>query len=199
MHSPPLREIRAVYTEQTIRVYQAYADPIADAALERGTFCGPFKMTRMTWIKPSFLWMMYRCGWAEKEGQTRVLAVDISRRGFEWALSHACLSHFDSTRHNDEAEWKRAMQESPVRVQWDPERDLSFAPLDYRSLQVGLSGEAVEQYVKDWISHIEDVTPLARQIYQEVLGGRYQAASELLPPERPYLLPSDIAAKIGML
>ena len=48
--------IRAVYGEHTIRVYQAYSDPIADAALAHGTFVSPsFKMERMTWIKPSFL------------------------------------------------------------------------------------------------------------------------------------------------
>jgi len=50
----------------------------------------------MTWIKPSFLWMMYRCGWGLKdENQKRVLAIDIDRAGFERALSMACLSHFD--------------------------------------------------------------------------------------------------------
>jgi hypothetical protein len=38
----------------------------------------------MTWIKPSFLWMMYRCGWATKPGQERVLAIQITREGFEW-------------------------------------------------------------------------------------------------------------------
>ena len=43
----------------------------------------------MTWIKPSFLWMMYRCGWGLKEGQETVLAVEITREGFEWAL-RAC-------------------------------------------------------------------------------------------------------------
>ena len=87
--------IRAVYGEHTIRVYQAYSDPIADAALAHGTFVSPsFKMERMTWIKPSFLWMMYRAGWGLKdEGQKRILAIDISREGFEWALRHACLSH----------------------------------------------------------------------------------------------------------
>jgi Domain of unknown function (DUF4291) len=59
-----------------------------------GRFVPPFKRDRMTWIKPSFLWMMYRCDWATKPGQERVLAVKITRAGFEWALAHACLSHF---------------------------------------------------------------------------------------------------------
>ena len=49
----------------------------------------------MTWIKPSFLWMMHRSGWATKPGQERVLAIEITRAGFEWALSHAALSHYD--------------------------------------------------------------------------------------------------------
>jgi hypothetical protein len=57
----PTRQIRAQYDDSVIRVYQAYSDAIADVALERQTFVSPpFKMERMTWIKPSFLWMMYR-------------------------------------------------------------------------------------------------------------------------------------------
>ena len=51
-------------------------------------------MERMTWIKPSFLWMMYRCGYARKEGQERVLAVRITREGFDWAVAHAVDSKF---------------------------------------------------------------------------------------------------------
>src|SRR5450830_1440408 len=82
----PPQQIRAVYDATTIRVYQAYSDVIADAALTQGTFISPpFKMERMTWIKPSFLWMMYRAGWGLKDaGQSRILAIDISREGFEW-------------------------------------------------------------------------------------------------------------------
>jgi hypothetical protein len=86
--------IRAFYTEQSIRVYQAYNDAIAYAALQQ-TFVQPFKIERTTWIKPSFLWMMYRSGWATKENQQRVLAIGITNEGFLWALSHSCLSHFN--------------------------------------------------------------------------------------------------------
>lgn len=72
----PLRQIRALYDADTLRVYQAYSESIADAALAHGTFVSPpFKMERMTWIKPSFLWMMYRAGWGYKDpGQARILA-----------------------------------------------------------------------------------------------------------------------------
>jgi hypothetical protein len=77
------RQIRAVYTDRTITLYQAFPSAIADAALASGTFVAPFSHSRATWIKPSFLWMAYRCGWAAKEGQERVLAIEILREGFE--------------------------------------------------------------------------------------------------------------------
>ena len=64
-----------------LTVYQAYPPEIADAAVAAGRFVPPFKRERMTWIKPSFRWMMYRCGWATKPGQERVLAVRDHPRG----------------------------------------------------------------------------------------------------------------------
>lgn len=48
-----------------------------------------FSFSRMSWIKTNFLWMMYRCGWASKHGQERVLAVRILRKGFDEILSKA--------------------------------------------------------------------------------------------------------------
>ncbi|WP_326557094.1 DUF4291 domain-containing protein [Micromonospora sp. NBC_01796] len=189
----PARQVRALYTAETITVYQAYRAEIAEAALAAGRFVGPFKRERMTWIKPSFLWMMYRCGWAEKPGQERVLAIEITRAGFEWALAHACLSHFDRTEHTDRAEWSRQLKTSPVRVQWDPERSLRLQPLPYRSLQVGLSGEAVHHYVDDWTVTITDKTPVVREIRSLLRAGDERRATELLPDERPYPLDETAA------
>ncbi|WP_425365083.1 DUF4291 family protein [Eubacterium ruminantium] len=39
---------------------------IANEAVAKGAFGSHFSMNRMSWIKPSFLWMMYRCGWCGK-------------------------------------------------------------------------------------------------------------------------------------
>lgn len=41
-------EIRAVYSQKIIRVYQAYPHDIADEAVRLGTFGQRFKMDRMT-------------------------------------------------------------------------------------------------------------------------------------------------------
>lgn len=146
----------------------------------------------MTWIKPSFLWMMYRCGWATKPGQERVLAVRITRSGFEDALRQSCLSHFDAALHPDRETWQRRLASSPVRIQWDPERNTSLEPLPWRSLQVGLGAAVVPAYVERWTVAIEDVTPRVRQLRD--LEPRYRTD---LPVERPYPLPAEILALVG--
>ncbi len=194
--STPTRQVRAQFTAETITVYQAYSSAIASPAIEAGTFVAPFSRDRMTWIKPSFLWMMYRSGWATKPGQERVLAVEISRAGFEWAIEHACLSHFVPDLHGDRGTWKERVRSSPVRVQWDPERSVNLVPLPHRSLQVGLSGTAVHHYVDDWIAGISDITPMVRSAHLAVLAGD-PAAGELLPVETPYPLPPGLGDAIG--
>ncbi|WP_229891060.1 DUF4291 domain-containing protein [Streptomyces mashuensis] len=184
----PTHRIRAVHTAGTVTVYQAYAPAIGRPAAAEGRFPAAWKRDRMTWIKPSFLWMMYRCGWATKQDQETVLAVEITRDGFEWALRHACLSHYDRQLHADAAAWKRQLREAPARVQWDPERDLHLQPLPYRSLQLGLAGDAARRYADEWTVAIRDVTPLAHRIHDLVRADDLTAARELLPREEPYPL-----------
>lgn len=182
----PARQIRAVFDARTIRVYQAYSDAIADAALAHGTFVSPpFKVERTTWIKPSFLWMMYRAGWGMKDaGQARILAIDISREGFEWALAHSCPSHPGDSMGPDA--WRRMKEDTPVRIQWDPERDLLLEAQPYRSIQIGLSKQAVDLYVNEWVERITDVTPLAHRLHALVAQEDVRAAQALLPVEQPY-------------
>ncbi len=186
-----------MYNDTTIRVYQAYGDAIADAALENGTFVAPsFQFARMTWIKPSFLWMMYRSGWGMKEsGQSRILAIDISREGFNWALEHSFLSH-QSRKFVNREEWLKNKNKTPVRIQWDPERNLNLQPLEYRSIQIGLSKLAVDLYVNEWIQSITEITMLARQIYCLIENSKIKEAEKLLPKEEEYPLSQSLKEKI---
>ncbi|MEV5240874.1 DUF4291 domain-containing protein [Streptomyces cinnamoneus] len=189
----PNHRIRALHTASTVTVYQAYDPRIGLPAARDGRFPAAWKRDRMTWIKPSFLWMMYRCGWGTKEGQETVLAVEISREGFEWALRNACLSHYERGVHPDPAAWKEQLKAAPARVQWDPERDLHLRPLPHRSLQLGLSGEASRRYADEWTVAITDVTPLAARIRRLVAQGATDEAAALLPQERPYPLADEMA------
>ncbi|MDP5312004.1 DUF4291 domain-containing protein [Streptomyces poriferorum] len=188
--TPPQHEIRALHTDATVTVYQAYSTALGLPAARDGRFPPAWKRDRMTWIKPSFLWMMYRCGWAAKEGQETVLAVEITREGFDWALANAELSHYERGVHPDRATWQRKLRHAPARVQWDPERDLHLNRLPYRSLQLGLAGEASRRYADEWTVTIRDVTPLAREIHELVRAGRDDEAGRLLPDERVYPAPA---------
>ena len=193
----PHRQIRAHHTADTITVYQAYPAAIAAAAVDAQRFVPPFKRDRMTWIKPSYLWMAYRCGWATKPGQERVLAIDITRAGFEWALAHSSLSHHEAGTYPDYDAWLQAKQSSPVRLQWDPERDLDLRPLEHRSLQIGLSGAAVDHYINDWTVTITDITDHIHNTHQLITTGHRDDARRNLPDEQPYPLTPELITRIG--
>ncbi|SCK19414.1 DUF4291 domain-containing protein [Streptomyces sp. WMMB 322] len=193
----PPRTLKGRYNDSTITVYQAYPEAIAGRAVSAGTFVPPFKRDRMTWIKPSYLWMMYRSGWAQKSGQERVLAIEITRQGLEWALSHSALSHFSPEVHSSREDWRAELSEMPVRVQWDPERSLDLTPLPGRAIQVGLSGEAVERYVDSWIVSMTDITALVHEVHSAVRAGQVAKANSMLPVESVYPLPESIRRRIG--
>ena len=90
------RHVLVQFDDETIIVYQAYRPEIGNFAVEKGYFGGEFKYSRMSWIKPNFLWMMYRSQWGQFEGQEVVLALRIKRKFFDSLLSQAVPSHRSS-------------------------------------------------------------------------------------------------------
>lgn len=184
----PECQVRAFYTDEFVRVYQAYSNTIAQSAVANGTFVSPpFSLTRMTWVKPSFLWMMYRSGWGRKDpNQASILAVDITHEGFQTMLTKGVISHFDPDSYASGEAWKKAAEASDIRIQWDPERDIYLNRLNYRTIQIGLRNQAVEQYCKDWIVNITDITDKVHQIDACIANGDLDTAYRLLPVEKPY-------------
>ena len=178
------KETRALFTDNTVRIYQAFPMEIAEEAVRLGTFGSHFKMQRMSWIKPSFLWMMYRSGWASKPGQERVLAIDIKRTAFDYIMDNAVASTFNKSGFTDYNEWQQQVKQSDIRCQWDPERDIYGNPLDYRSVQLGLRGSALYEYVHNWITNIEDITDYVKMLAEEKKSGTDISAK--LPEEKMY-------------
>ncbi len=193
-----LHEIRADYDRDTIVVYQAYREEIGKLAIENKKFVPPFSYNRMTWIKPSFLWMMERSGYGQKSGQEYVLAIRIKRSAWEYALSQAVLTHPDQKVYSDGNTWKELFDNAKVHVQWDPERSLRGAKLDYRSIQVGISRHLIEEYNNDWIVDIQDYRPLVHKILDLRKKGAYDKAKKLLPKERIYPVSDEIIKRLGM-
>ncbi|MFI6986296.1 DUF4291 domain-containing protein [Embleya sp. NPDC050154] len=179
-----LRQIRADFDAASIVVYQAYAPAIAEPALREGRFVAPFSFGRMTWVKPSFLWLMHRSDWARKAGQERVLAVRITRAGFEDALGRAVST-------------EGSVAGADVHVQWDPERSLRGAALNHYSIQVGIGRDVIRTFNDEWIVGIVDLTPVVRRVAGLLKEGRATQAQRLLPVERPYPLAGPPARRVG--
>jgi hypothetical protein len=194
---PAEREIRADYNATSLVIYQAYSPAIAEAAVAAQRFVPPFSEGRMTWIKPSFLWLMERSNWAQKSGQERVLAVRITRAGWEEALSLGVLTDAEPRTYASYAVWREKFQQAQVHIQWDPERSLRGASLLHSSIQVGLSRHVIRRYVEEWTVGIEDYTPRVRKIATLLRTGRESQASALLPPERVYPLSPELRRCIG--
>ncbi len=157
------RHILAQYDDERVVVYQAYRPAIGRFAAAHGFFGGEFSLSRMSWIKPNFLWMMYRSGWGVKEGQEVTLAVSLRRAAFEALLAQAVPSAFDPRLYESDAAWRAAVAISEVRLQWDPDHDPSGAPLARRALQVGLRGDALRRYAREWVLGIEDLSDFVRE------------------------------------
>ncbi|MEV6682094.1 DUF4291 domain-containing protein [Streptomyces erythrochromogenes] len=177
-------QIRADYDARTIVVYQAYSPAIADPALRAGRFVAPFSFHRMTWIKPSFLWLMHRSNWARKPGQERILGVRITRQGWEEALSRAVLTTADPA----------AVAQAAVHVQWDPERSPRGAALNHYSIQVGIGRHLIRAFTDDWIVGLTDLTPQVRKAATLIRTGHAAKARGLLPTEHVYPLPPELGA-----
>lgn len=199
------RHIMAQFDSQSVVVYQAYRPAIGLFAAEHSFFGGPFKLDRMSWIKPSFLWMMYRSGWATKEGQEVILAVRIRRSAFDSILSQAVHSTYHAGAHSQEgpsaladaAAWRIAVKESDVRLQWDPDRDPSGLPIERRAIQLGLRGAVLAQYSRDCIIGIEDISNFVRQQHQYVLLGAYDKL--YTPKEEEYPVePPSVRSHLGL-
>lgn len=190
-------QIRATFDRETITVYQAFRPAIAEPALKHQTFVPPFSFNRMTWIKPSYLWLMARTNWVQRSGQF-VLAVRIHRDKWEQALGEAVLTSYVPGLDRDPEAWEQRFAKARVHVQWDPEYTLRGGKCQHRSIQVGVSRHLIRAYAEQWIVSIEDLTPLTRKIQRLRSSGKHREARRLLPNERVYPMPKEIGRGIQL-
>lgn len=159
------RHILAQFDSESIVIYQAYSAQIGVFAAQQGYFGRGFSFDRMSWLKPNFLWMMYRSGWGTKPGQEITLAIHLQRRAFDTILAAAVPSSFARNVYASQADWQKAVRQSQVRLQWDPDRYPCPEKVERRAIQLGLCGEILCQYAREWIIEIEDISEFVRQQY----------------------------------
>jgi hypothetical protein len=191
------RHILAQYDDETVVVYQAYCPAIGRHAADHGTFGGGFSYARMSWVKPNFLWMMYRSGWGTKADQEVTLALRVRRVFFDALLARAVPSSWDRTLFATESEWSEAVSRSEVRVQWDPDHHPSGAKLDRRAIQLGLRGGALAAFGRRELVEVIDLSGFVAEQRGRLSSGGVGAL--VTPRERVYR-PADpaVAARLRL-
>jgi Domain of unknown function (DUF4291) len=187
--------ILAQYDAQALVVYQAYEPRIGRDAAQHGRFGDGFKLDRMSWIKPGFLWMMHRSQWGSARGQEVVLAVWIKRDAFDAALSRAVASDYDPQAQTTKEDWQRVLAGSEVRLQWDPDYDPRGIRVKRRVIQLGLAGDTLRRFAQEWIIEIQDISDYVRE------QARYQREVDMLltPAEKVYpLADPELARQLGV-
>ncbi|WP_239443960.1 DUF4291 domain-containing protein [Pseudoalteromonas sp. McH1-42] len=189
--------ILAQHDEKSVTVYQAYNQSIGQYAARHQTFGGDFSFTRMTWIKPNFLWMMYRSGWGTKANQEVTLAVKIHRTAFDSILARSVPSSYEQSQYNTRDEWKSAMARSDVRLQWDPDHGPFGDKQARRAIQLGIKGETVQSYARDWILDISDISEFVNEQRENIKNGRLDL---LCTPKESVYIPADesLHKKLGL-
>lgn len=173
------RQILAQYTDSLIVLYQAYSAEIAIPAVLYQDFITEnpaFQLRRMTWVKPNFLWMMFRSDWASKKNQEKVLAFHVRREWIEACILEAGLSGLDKNCKNKK-----------VVVQWDPDHTPAGGKHPARkAIQIGLRGDRAEEWAKGingpGIVKITDIT----EIVHRENSIRKHSENFLMPAERVY-------------
>lgn len=192
------RHILASHDDSTIVVYQAYKPSIGRFAIEHGRFGGPdFSLSRMSWIKPNFLWMMYRCGWGQKEGQQTVLGLRIRRGFFDSILARAVPSSFDGESFANRDAWQQAVEQSEVRLQWDPDHAPNGAKQERKAIQLGLRGEVLKAFAGSELLEVIDMTEF---VASERTHATPESYSKLVMPAESLYVPSQasIRERIGL-
>ncbi|TDW96144.1 DUF4291 domain-containing protein [Dinghuibacter silviterrae] len=195
---PAGQQVIAQHTAEEVVVYQAYKHSIADFAVRHQYFGGSeYSYQRMSWIKPNFLWMMYRCGWAEKPNQERVLALWISKGVLRDILSQAVITAFDPDFYSDSTTWKQDLESKDVRLQWDPDHDPYGVKQSRRAIQLGLKASALGRFAKEQIHRIEDITDFVRVQKQHVDARRLDLLE--VPVETVWSIgDADLEKRIGI-
>jgi len=175
--------IMAQYDDEKIIVYQSYRKEIGEFAVQNQYFGGAFSLERMTWIKPNFLWMMYRNGWGTKEGQEYVLAIHLKMDAFKKYLENAVYSSYNERLELSREEWQNQVKESSARLQWDPDHDPFGNKLERRAIQIGLRNDFIKSFAQEDIVLIESISDFVKEQHEFVLNDDLD--NLLIPEEKP--------------
>jgi len=137
--------------------------------------------------------MMYRCGWAEKENQERVLGIWIRKIDFDFILQESVFSSYQESRYETREKWKQELENKSVRLQWDPDHDIYGNKLDLKAIQLGIKGNVLKKFGREMISEIIDLTIFVKQQKKIIESGELNT---LQMPKESIYEPKSEATKL---
>lgn len=187
--------IYADYDEEGVYVYQAFKPKIVKVAVELGTFGKGFGLDRITWIKPSFCWLLRRSKYGTKNRMQAIARIKLSHEAFLEILNQSIETHWNESLFSKEDDWTKKINKSDVIHQWDPERDLIGKRLDRQAIQIGIRGQVIKKYVSDFIIGVEDVSDLAHAIGKVAKSRSNNFPA--IPIEKEYKVSEGLFLKLG--
>jgi hypothetical protein len=182
--------IIAQFDTDWIIVYQAFKESIARYAVDHQKFGGPdYEFNRMTWLKPSFLWMMHYSEWGRKANQENVLAIKMKKAGFDEILDYAVMSTFYKEIYGSNKSWQEKLSKSDIQWQWEPYHDLFGNRTERKAAKIGIKGEVQRRFNEEWILEIENITSFVQMQQQLIDSGKLEMIQ--IPHERAYA-PEDL-------
>src|SRR5205814_3828738 len=112
-------------------------------------------------------------------------------------LERVVHSTFKPDVYSSEVEWKSALKQSAVRLQWDPDHDPSGARAERRAIQLGLSGDVLARYAREWIVDIQDISEFVREQRENARSAPY---TELVTPREDVYAVTEpgLARRLGL-
>ena len=188
------KHILAQSSDEHIVVYQAYRPSTGEFAAEHQYFDKDFSYSRMSWIKPNFLWMMYRSGWGTKPNQEVTLAIYLKRDFFFRILENAFPS--SNAQSLSKEQWSAKIAETDVRLQWDPDHDPYGAKQARKAIQLGLRNDFLAPFKGEGIVKIEDISGFVKTQREHV--NNKDLNSLVTPTEHVLDIPQSLQASLGM-
>jgi hypothetical protein len=123
--------------------------------------------------------------------------VRLKRSAFDEILSLAVHSTFVPEVYGTEDAWRRAVAGSDVRLQWDPDHGPSGNPVERRAIQLGLRGEVLARYAKEWLLDIQDISAFVREQRANAMAPYDRLVT---PREEVYPVPDpEVGTRLGIM
>ncbi|MEQ1570416.1 MAG: DUF4291 family protein [Myxococcota bacterium] len=156
---PEPRTLCASFDERVVTVWQAHSNAVADAAVAAGRFGGrAWRTDRVTRFRVSLPSLLARNGWATRPGRERILAVHVSRGGFDALLRQAVHASFEPELYPSRSGWLLATRYANVTVAWHADVDPTGSDLPRQTVRFGVRDAALRELTSKWVVGVDDWT-----------------------------------------